>query len=54
MLTLPNGDNIEGTFYGKWGDQMGIKVNGIFSTNLNPKSEQQFDPIDNSKSTLPG
>ena len=28
VLTMPNGDFIDGTFTGHWGD--GIRVNGVF------------------------
>ncbi|XP_065051875.1 alsin-like [Rhopilema esculentum] len=37
VLTLPNGDYIEGQFHGNWGG--GIKVNGVFNKFANP------DPI---------
>jgi len=33
-LTLPNGDFIDGSFYGNWGES--IKVNGVFSKFTNP------------------
>jgi len=54
VLTLPNGDFIDGTFYGKWGDQMGIKVNGIFSKYLNQGKSDSSTTTNNSRSTLPG
>eukprot|EP00111_Clytia_hemisphaerica_P024307 TCONS_00071687-protein len=36
ILTMPNGDFIDGSFYGTWGEN--IKVNGTFSKFSNPRT----------------
>jgi len=36
VLTLPNGDFIDGSFYGNWGES--IKVNGVFSKFTNQRN----------------
>lgn len=41
ILTLPNGDYIDGTFYGNWGES--IKVNGVFSKFINPMVHDNSD-----------
>ncbi|XP_065655109.1 alsin isoform X2 [Hydra vulgaris] len=41
VLTLPNGDFIDGTFFGNWGES--IKVNGTFSKFSNPLKPSGID-----------
>jgi len=51
ILTLPNGDYIDGQFYGNWGEN--IKVNGIFSKFANPDpSLSQIGEIGSSQLTV--